>query len=64
MNPEESQQHQDQLRAWARTLADAEHRAAAWRFAAIAIFCIATFCIADLRGCLPDAIGGWAGLGP
>ena len=53
MNPEESQQHQDQIRALARELSAAEDRATIWKFLAIAITLIALYCILDLRGCIP-----------
>jgi hypothetical protein len=49
MNPDESQQL---LHTQARLLSAAEHRAATWKFIAIAISLFSLFCILDLLGCL------------
>jgi hypothetical protein len=52
MNPEQAQQYQDMLHTQARLLSAAEHRAATWKFIAIAIALFSLFCILDLLGCL------------
>jgi hypothetical protein len=59
MNPEEAQQYQNALRAWARDLSDLHDRLTIWKCLAITLLIALVFCLLEIHGCIPGDGVGW-----